>query len=626
MEHAEPRTDERPLAELLRAHRDEILATWERAVRSLPPARELPRPLLGDEVPRLLEHLIEAADGTASPDRGAAVTSEDARALAAARLGLGFDLGEMAAEYAALREALVAVLEAAPFQLTLDHRRFIHRAIDGGIAAAVSQYHDATVVALEARAREVRNSERRFRATFDVANVGIAHVALDGTWLRANAHLSEMLGYPPDELRRLTFQAITHPDDVPRDVREAERLATGEVDSYRLDKRYVRKDGGIVWAKIAVSLVRPDDEEPYFVTVVEDVTERKRVLDELARSERRYTLATSATRDAIWEWELATNEVHWNDSIHSVFGYAPGEVAPEATWWLDRVHPDDREHVLASSTRAFAGTGDEWLEEYRFRHRDGRWLDVLDRSRIERDATGRAVRSYGSMRDVTDQKRVEREREMLLGVLGHDLRNPLAAIGAAADVMLRRRRLDERDAIFARRIASSVARMARLVTDLLEAARARAGALTIERRRADLAEVARAPIDELRASHPERVVTLERRGDTSAELDADRLAQVVSNLVGNALAHGAADRPVAVRVDGEGSDLVLEVHNQGPAIPEDLRARLFDPFAAGRPGGRSIGLGLFIVERIVAAHGGTVAVESKEGAGTTFRIVLPRSG
>ena len=126
------------------------------------------------------------------------------------------------------------------------------------------------------REEELRESEERFRATFEAAGVGMAHVAPDGRWLRINSKLSEIVGYPNEELLSLTFQEITHPDDLEKDLEHVRRMQFGEIESYSIEKRYVRRDGRRVWAKLAVSALRAASGSiSCFVSVVEDVTERK---------------------------------------------------------------------------------------------------------------------------------------------------------------------------------------------------------------------------------------------------------------------------------------------------------------------------------------------------------------
>lgn len=301
-------------------------------------------------------------------------------------------------------------------------------------------------------------------------------------------------------------------------------------------------------------------------------------------------------------------------------------------------HPDGRPYQPDEWPLARSLSHGETVvrEPMRFVHADGTRTEVELSSAPVRDAEGRTVAGVVVATDISAhhqlQEALRREadvRDKLMGIVSHDLRSPLQAIAASGELLLRAEPLSPTQRKRVARIQTSVRRMDHLIRDLLDFVRVRQeGTLPIQRRQASLQETCRAVLDEVQAAYPERQLLFELRGDTSGEWDASRLAQLVGNLVNNAVKHGAEEAPVQVRVDGGGADVTLEVANQGNPIPPELLPRIFEPFTRASTGSdalKGVGLGLFIVHEIVTAHGGHIEVRSTAETGTTFRVRLPRA-
>ena len=229
---------------------------------------------------------------------------------------------------------------------------------------------------------------------------------------------------------------------------------------------------------------------------------------------------------------------------------------------------------------------------------------------------------------VGDLRETVRFGELFSGVLAHDLRNPLSTLVMGTELLLGDA-TDPRGRITLTRMQNSGRRMTRMIEQLLDLTRSRsAGGLAVTRTSMDLGELAESVVNELSLAFPERRIEVERRGDTRGAWDPDRLAQVISNLVGNAVQHGAAEGVVTVMVDGSNpARIELRTHNFG-AIPAAYLPSLFDPFrragaATTRQQSQGLGLGLYITKLIADAHDGSVTVDSGAG-GTTFQVVLPR--
>ena len=230
----------------------------------------------------------------------------------------------------------------------------------------------------------------------------------------------------------------------------------------------------------------------------------------------------------------------------------------------------------------------------------------------------------------TLEERVEFERQ-LVGIVSHDLRNPLGAILMSAGLLVRRANLDDAQLRTVNRIASAGDRAERMIRDLLDFTQARiGGGIPVQRALMDMHILTRHIIDELRTAHLEREIQLEQSGDGCGEWDSDRVAQILTNLVRNAIQNSPRGTPVHVESRGVGDSLLLKVHNQGPPISPETGAVLFKPMRRGgkhaEKGHHGLGLGLFIVKEIVVAHQGAVDFDSTDAGGTTFTISMPRHG
>jgi PAS domain S-box-containing protein len=248
------------------------------------------------------------------------------------------------------------------------------------------------------------------------------------------------------------------------------------------------------------------------------------------------------------------------------------------------------------------------------------------------DAQGKVEAIAVASRDIQARKKAQEElaqavafREQVMGILSHDLRNPLGSVLGLAE-LLQRQPVSERVREGLVRIAQSAERMSELISTILDVTRLRfRGAPRLARELVDLDAIAHDVIDELRVSHPERAVELVTDGDVTGRWDRGRIAQVVSNLAGNALTHGAKDAPVRITSSQRDDEVVLAVTNQGATIPPDQLDHLFEPFWQASDGTTNpgLGLGLYIVHEIVRLHGGTVGARSRDGE-TTFTVRLPR--
>ena len=363
--------------------------------------------------------------------------------------------------------------------------------------------------------------------------------------------------------------------------------------------------------------------------------EQRAQAEALRLSEERLRQVLWASELGTWEHDLRTGELKTDARCKALFGL-PADAPFTFEMYLGAIHPEDRETIRRQREQDFDPTRGDSNVEYRAigcRDRTERWLRASVRS--IKDSSG--LRCHlGTVQDITSSKRAEEEtrrrllfEQQLIGIGSPDLRNPLGAIVMSAD-MLKLDPLTERQARSVTRITSASDRAVRMIRDLLDFTQARlGGGIVLQPRATDLHQLVPPVLEEMRLGHPGRTIEVEHRGDVNGVWDPDRLTQVLSNLLGNALKYSPPHTPVLLRTRSTDDGVFLEVHNSGPPIPADRLPRIFEPLQRAVDGvdkaTRSIGLGLYIVDHLVRVHGGTVTVHSTEEAGTRFVVHLPRA-
>ena len=270
-----------------------------------------------------------------------------------------------------------------------------------GVSTDVTQ-RKATEAAL-------RHSEERFRRSFDYAAIGMALVATDGRFLQANRSLCETVGYTEEEMLARSFQDITHPEDLDKDLEQAKRLLAGEIETYHMEKRYLRKDGSVVWILLNGSLVRDEEGGPlYFLAQVQDISGRKSAEERLREAEERYRTLVEQIPAVTYVDPVDDPDtpLYTSPHIERMLGYTPEEWI-EGKLWLKRLHSDDRERVLAADERFEEGSDEFFDEEYRLLAKDGSVVWVREEAVVLRDGVGKPLYWQGIMYDVTKRREAE---------------------------------------------------------------------------------------------------------------------------------------------------------------------------------------------------------------------------
>lgn len=251
-------------------------------------------------------------------------------------------------------------------------------------------------------------TEAVFRSIFENATVGMARTDPEGRFLVANSAYQRMLGYSMEELRQLTLEGVTHPDDYQRHRELFQKMIAGEIPAFDIQKRYLRKDGSVLWVHASDSAVFDAAGNLRFAqAITRDIDDIKRAEEEIRRNEAELAEAQAIAHVGSWNWDIAADEVHWSDELYRIYGVAPG-TSLTYNDFLDRLPPEDRERVERIVRRAYE-TGRPFDFQHDIVRPDGQVRTIQARGRVLRDDDGRPVRMSGTGQDVTDRVRVERE-------------------------------------------------------------------------------------------------------------------------------------------------------------------------------------------------------------------------
>jgi len=283
----------------------------------------------------------------------------------------------------------------------------------------------ATEIELRAEIAERRNAEHsrretaeQFHSSFEDSGVGIALISTDGRWLRVNRAVCELLGRPREELIGVPIEAVSHADDASAGREAMRLLQAGECGTYTMEKRYLRPSREVVWALVNVSLVPgPEGEPGHFIAGIQDITERKQSELALRESEERHRLLAVSSGEVVRDWDLATDHIVWDLGAGYLLDYDPAELGGTPAWWYDRIHPSDRERVVAGIDAAISERSSTWTEEYRFRRADGTYAVLQERAHIARDERGRPTRVISGMSGLANAQAADRQLQQVLDAL-----------------------------------------------------------------------------------------------------------------------------------------------------------------------------------------------------------------
>ncbi len=488
-----------------------------------------------------------------------------------------------------------------------------------------------------------RDGDSLFRAAFEHADVGMSMADSEGRFMRANAAYCRLTGYSQDELRALTVEAITHPDDRSADATRHAALYRGRLSSFLIEKRYVRKDGGIVWVRNSVSAAAagPGGGRAT-ICLSEDITERRAA--EAALTRRTAELETALVRnrriiaaspDIITNVDREGRFIEVSPRCRDIWGYEPEELIGRP--YIDIVHPDDREATLAEAKRLMDGSSTPAFVN-RYQRKDG-GIVYMQWSAIWSEADGcyfAVARDITARIETEDRLRQSQRLEaigQLTGGIAHDFNNLLMVILGTAEIMMERSGQDHELHSLSETIRVAAERGGELTNRLLAFGRRQ----SLQPRAVDVPALVGGMVAMLQRTLGERIHIELVPGSTpaSAMVDPAQLETSILNLCINArdampdggrliisvgtrnVTHGARDELAA------GDYVALAIADTGIGMSEPVRLRAFEPFFTTKEVGKGTGLGLSMVYGFAKQSGGGAAIESKQGAGARVTLFLP---
>lgn len=499
----------------------------------------------------------------------------------------------------------------------------------------------------------LRKSEARYRTFFEHTAVGVAEIEhVTGRFLTANPRLCELLGRTEEEIRDTTFQAITHPEDLHLHEEKAAQLLAGTIDHYTLEKRYISKDGAVIWVNITVSDPRETGEtHGRNIVIVEDITERKRTEEALQASEEKFRLIVSSIPNVVSILDMKLRFTYVSASVQRILGYTPEEAM---TVTLDQICTPESLAIAFKSFQerleANAKVPDPnyvlilELEEY---HKNGSTVFLENTMTFLRDASGDPVGILCVAADITERKRTEaalqaskdaadaanQSKSIFLANMSHEIRTPMNAILGFAQLMQRDPKLSQQSREHLDIINRSGEHLLALINDILEMSKIEAGRAIFVPSTFDLHSLLNdlEMMFRVRTDAKKLRFLSEKVGDVPRWIitDEGKLRQVLINILGNAVKFtdegGIALRIRAKTGKGDSVDLQFEVEDTGPGMAEEEIGRLFQAFEQTGAGIKSggTGLGLALSRGFIQIMGGSISVASTISKGTIFQFEIP---
>ncbi|WP_207219956.1 sensor histidine kinase [Emticicia agri] len=488
----------------------------------------------------------------------------------------------------------------------------------------------------------VQLNEEKFQKAFEFAPIGMALVSTAGNWIKVNEQLCKITGYSEEELMGLTFQDLTHPNDLDKDLALVNQMLSKEIDNYEMQKRYFHKKGYIVWVHLTVSLVWNNEGEPlYFISQLNDITERKKASEELQREQQRLFQTIEGTNIGTWEWHIQENVIIYNERWAGIVGYTLEELKPISKQiWNDLVHPDDLEMSNIALEKCFSRQTEYYECEYRMKHKNGDWVWVNDKGKvIDWSFDGKPILMLGTHADITHRKNSEQELKNTLDLVSeqnkrlinfthitsHNLRSHIGNFQMLLNLLL-----EETDELKKKELTEFLLTIA---NDLQETIHYLNEVLQIQTNLNQQVKKINLfnEIEKILVSISGLIIESSAIIHTDVPLNTyinyspEYIESVLLNLLTNAIKYRHPDRNPVIYIRTQDSEkyIILQIEDNGIGIDLNLHGqKLFGMYKTFHTNKDARGLGLFIIKNQIEAMGGKIEVESEVDKGTTFKVYI----
>ena len=478
---------------------------------------------------------------------------------------------------------------------------------------------------------ELRGSEERLRLLIESAK-DFAIFTIDperrvNGW---NTGAETMMGYSEQEILGQPGDIIFVPEDRARNAPESEVRKALEHGVAENERWHLRKDGRRFYGS---GTVRPlyDSHNKFlgFVKIMRDLTESKQAEDALRKSEERFRAIVSQSTAGIFQADLNGNLTLVNKKLANITGYAEPELTTKSIWQV--TYSGD----VTSGRELFRKLKEEgaaYTIEKRLLHKSGVLIWVSESVSAIRDEGGEPQSAVGVIFDISERKQLEQQKDDFIGTASHELKTPVTSIKAYTEILHEKflRSNQTENSLLMQKLNNQVDRLVNLIRDLLDTTRIAEGNLQLDIETLDLNELITEKIEELQRIAEKHTISFSPGKLKPLAFDRERIGQVITNLVSNAIKYSPNSEKVKVVTEAVDGNVKVSVIDWGLGIPEDARERIFERFyRVHSPKGEALpgmGLGLFISSAIVHRHGGSISVESEPGKGSVFSFTLPAEG